>query len=224
MGVTDICRLTELSRSQVHRILSSLESIGFLRQDESTKKYSLGFRVLELASILQNSISYKDLAIGFMSDLRDETGETVAFHVFDGRDRACLFQVESRCQLRRSYTDIGKKHPLHRGAPGKVILAYLPENKKEQLISEFDLSSKEKIQLKQNIEEILITGFAVSAGEIMKDIVSIAAPLHDSTKENIIGAINITGPKSRIKKKEIDDYSRLLLRTAQKISQKLLSF
>ncbi len=220
LGVTDICSITGLSRSKTHRLLSSLENIRLLKQNEETKKYSLGPKTLELAYAVQSRLTYRDIALPSMNALRDKTGETVAFHLFDGECRVCLFQAESYQQLRRSYTDLGKQHPLYLGAPGKAILSFLPRKKKEQLIASYKLSAKEENDLEQEMRDIVAKGYAVTSGEIKKEIVSIAAPLYDNQK-HLVGALNVTGPRSRVGDREIKEYGALLLQTTEDLSTKL---
>ena len=48
LGITDLARKTELLPSDVHRILTSLRSVGYIEQDLETKKYRLGFSLVRL--------------------------------------------------------------------------------------------------------------------------------------------------------------------------------
>ena len=59
--------------------------------------------------------------------LRDDTEETAAVHeLLPSGHRVVVDQVESHHQLRRTYTEFGLPVQLPQGAPGKVLLAFLP--------------------------------------------------------------------------------------------------
>ena len=60
-----------------------------------------------------------------MEQLRDACGEEVSLYVLSEGNRICLEAVKSRHSLAR-VTAVGKILPLHCGAAGKVLLAYLP--------------------------------------------------------------------------------------------------
>jgi DNA-binding IclR family transcriptional regulator len=76
-------RLSDLSsklgehKSTVQRLLSTLQARGFVRQDEDSKRYSLGLKVLQLASITLADMDLREVAREPMQRLGELTGETV---------------------------------------------------------------------------------------------------------------------------------------------------
>ena len=74
LGVSEISKATQLSKSTVHRTLVSLKNIGLLKQSQATLKYSLGYRILYLSNILQDQLNYQDIALPIMRDL-DKTNK-----------------------------------------------------------------------------------------------------------------------------------------------------
>jgi IclR family acetate operon transcriptional repressor len=121
LGVTEIARLTGLSRGTAHRIVANLESHQFLQRVQPGNRYALGPGLLRLAHSARVRINLQECAGPIMTRLRDETGETVGLHVVDGRFfRVVIDQVESRHSIRRTYTNLGESIPIHQGAPGKA--------------------------------------------------------------------------------------------------------
>ena len=55
LSLTEISELTQLNKSTVYRLLSTLEGKGFLTRDPDTEKYQLGFRIWELSVNLDSS-------------------------------------------------------------------------------------------------------------------------------------------------------------------------
>jgi DNA-binding IclR family transcriptional regulator len=52
------------------------------------------------------------------------TGESASFYAREGDSRACISRVEGP-QAVRHHVRIGERLPLDKGAPGKVILAFM---------------------------------------------------------------------------------------------------
>ncbi len=80
---------------------------------------------------------------------------------------------------------MGDYLPLHAGASGKVLLAYLPEEKREQIIAGIPLKRYTSLtitnrkDLEESLEEIRKKGFGISRGEREPDAYSVVAPILD---------------------------------------------
>src|SRR5262249_56270599 len=79
---------------------------------------------------------------GVLARPRDETGETASLYVREGASRVCLDRVESRHGLRGT-VDFGARLPPHRGAAGKVLLAYLAQDEREAILTQIEAATGE---------------------------------------------------------------------------------
>ena len=61
LGVTEIAKQLGLQKSTVHNILSTFETMGYLIQNPTTGKYSLGVRLLQFSYIVNNQMGYQKL-------------------------------------------------------------------------------------------------------------------------------------------------------------------
>jgi IclR family transcriptional regulator, pca regulon regulatory protein len=95
LGIADLARELGLSRSTTHRYVSTLAALGYLQQDEVTRKYRLGPRVLDLGFSAINSMEVRELAAPHLRRLADETGHTVNMAVLDGVDIVYVERVTS---------------------------------------------------------------------------------------------------------------------------------
>ncbi len=203
LGVAEVARILGLKRSTVHRALVTLESGGLLRQVATTQKYTLGPKVLYLAYVLQTQLSLVSIALPYLRSLRDRFNETVALHLLDGRGRMVVQQVESTHDLRRTYRDIGKVLPLYAGSPGKLLLAYMPQEEIDRVIDESGLrpftsvTITDPAALRRELAEIRRRGYAWSIGEHSPGIASISCPIRNQEGQ-VIAAINISGPSVRL--------------------------
>jgi IclR family transcriptional regulator, pca regulon regulatory protein len=128
LGVSDLAREVGLSRSTTHRYIATLAALGYLQQDQATRKYRLGPRVLDLGFSAINSMDLREVAAPHLQQLSDETGHTVNMAVLDGID---IVYIE-RCRTSRvGQRDIdlnlhvGSRLPAYCTSMGKVLLANL---------------------------------------------------------------------------------------------------
>src|SRR6266496_2343479 len=97
LGVSELGREVGLSRSTTHRYVATLATLGYLQQDDATKKYRLGPRVLDLGFSAIHSMELREISAPHLQKLSDETGYTVNMAVLDGAD---IVYIE-RCRSAR---------------------------------------------------------------------------------------------------------------------------
>jgi len=168
LGVSEIARRLGLDKSSVHRFLVALKRKGFVVDNPRTRRYGLGFRALELGRALTLQMSLEQQALPFLRELRDALGETIALSRRVGGRRVHIMQVESAQAIRRTIP-IGVPLPLHVGANGKVLLAFLPQEEREAMfrlsVSEGPpLSSADVAALRAEFVETARRGYSITHG------------------------------------------------------------
>ena len=130
IGVSELSRELELSRSTAHRYIATLAHLGYLQQDPDSKRYRLGPRVLDLGFSAINSMDVREISAPHLRRLSDETGHTVNLAILDGTD---VVYIE-RCRTARPgqreidlNLHVGARLPAYCTAMGKAILAFVPE-------------------------------------------------------------------------------------------------
>jgi IclR family acetate operon transcriptional repressor len=225
LGITEIAQLTGLSTSTAHRILMAMAANRLVRQTPD-RRYGLGPLLSQLARNGAMSTTFRDIALPFMTGLRDEVDETVGLHtLLSSGERAVIDQVESHQELRRRYTDIGVPVPLHLGAPGRAILSMLPWERQEWWLSQ----PIERVTPAQIVEPELIRielartrerGWAHSNAERTIGIRAIAAPVFDHTG-GVMGAIGLSVPTVRINDERAEQLGRRTRDVALELSEAL---
>lgn len=222
LGLGEIARLTGLTRSTTHRILSSLVEHQLVSKVGNDGRYALGPRLLRLASTVTATMNVTVLARPIMTRLRDDTGETVGLHVMHSYRRVVVDQVESRATLRRTYTEIGEALPLHQGAPGKILLAHCPPDVQERLMKEgLEAATAntivDSLQLSKDLRGAVKRGYAVSHGERVPDINTVAAPVFNF-EGRAVASISVTGPSSRLTRKRLLEIAPATVEAARELS------
>lgn len=226
LGVSEVARRTGLTTSTTHRLLGSLLAHGLVQQVFGSKMYALGPHVLRLAYIASGHVNVQAAALPLMKRLRDSADETVGLHLLRADNtRVVVDQAESHKPLRRTYTEMGQPIPLHQGAPGKVLLAYLPAEVREALLERSlepvtEVTPTDPDELRRELDEIRARGYALSFGERVRDIHTVAVPVRNHTGA-VMAALSVTGPAVRMSRERLESLRELATQTAKELSRQL---
>ena len=141
IGVSELSRGLDLSRSTVHRYVATLAKLGYLQQDPDSKRYRLGPKVLDLGFSALNSMDLLEVSAPHLRQLSDETHRTVNVAILEGVD---VVYIE-RCRAARPGQQeidlnlhVGARLPAYCTAMGKAILAFVPEDLLEETIARIE--------------------------------------------------------------------------------------
>lgn len=225
LGISEISRKLGLNKSRVHRILITLEDRGMVVKDPETMKYRLGLKLFQLGHLVEEQLEIRNCAHPFMQELAVETEETINLNVIYNGKRMSVKKIESPHEIRQA-VELGKTIPLHSGAPGKVLLAFLPAENLVDFLAESELLPMgpntiiDRDSLVTELESIREQGYSISVEETYLGAVSIAAPVRDFSG-NVIAAISVTGPVSRFSGEKISCFIPLVTNAAESISEAL---
>lgn len=225
----DLSAKVDLSKGTTHRLLSTLAFLDYVRQDAETKKYNLGFKLVELGNRLLSQIDFRTEARSFLVDLAESTKETVHLVILDQNEVLYIDKVESNSNPKglRMASMLGSRIPAHCSAVGKVLLAALPEEKLIQLVSSKGLPRQTENTitdlgaLKEHLKLVRKNGYALDKEENEIGIRCISAPIRDQRAE-VIAAISISTPVSRVKARILKTVLKdQVIGTALNISRKI---
>ena len=225
LGVGEISRLTGCTKSTVSRILATLEKQGCVSRSKSTGKYEFGYRIYLWGAISSAQNNLTTIAKSVMERLRNDCGEEVALYVLDGDRRVCISRVESRYEIAK-VDPVGNSYPLHCGASGKVLLAYLPADRRLEIIRQKPLKKYTPLtltdlqKLEKDLAMIRERGYAVSRGEREPEAFSVTAPIRDAGGQ-VVASLSISGPNFRLTDRQLRENIQKILAASGEISQKL---
>ena len=227
LRLVDIGRMLGISKVQALRLASTLEANGFLSRDPRTKYYRLGLRLFQLGMIVQQQSDLQRIAHPFLHELVVKTGETARLMVPHPLGPTCLDLVESPRQF-RVFGKLGGPRPWHAGTSTKLLLAYQPEEKQDEvlagsLVQFTSETTTDPALLREQMEQIRRDGFHVSSNDIEEGGTAIAAPIFDRSGE-VAGAISVSGPTDRIVATGIEQVLRLVRASAGDVSRSLGHF
>ena len=222
LTIREIAAETELSKSAVQRILSSLVESGLAVQDPGTRRYGLGPRTLVLGTAYQKRIDLRSVALPFLTALRDATGETVGLTVPIGDEMLHVEQVESTSPLRRSF-DIGRTLPLWCGAPSRVLLADRPDPEVERILrarrpaAVVPAAPPSAAALLREVRDTRRDGYGMAFGETIAGVNTVAAGLRGADGR-VVASLAVTGPSTRLDEGSMRDCVPGLLVAADAVS------
>lgn len=221
LSLPELSERMELNKSTVFRIAATLESHHYLELDEDGK-YHLGFEAYRLGTAFCFDAELKRESLYYMNSLVNLTGESVILVKYEDYRGICISKVESQSALKIA-SMVGSEVCLIRGATGKVISSFLPNDefypcvKIQEIINDvkYDMDT-----LERDRQEIQRLGYSISNGELDVGVNALAAPIFDSMKQ-VVGSISIAGPSSRFIPEKNPLYIDNIVKFAQEISQKI---
>jgi IclR family pca regulon transcriptional regulator len=229
LGVSELSREVGLSRSTTHRYVATLTALGYLQQDPATRRYRLGPRVLDLGFSAINSMELREISVPHLQQLSDETGYTVNMAVLDDTDIVYIERCRSSRQGQREIDlnlHVGSRLPAYCTSLGKVLLAYLPPEELEELLSHVQFVKRGPNTLTQRglvaeLARVRAAGLAVNNEELAYGLRSIAAPIRGQNGQ-AVAAINLAVHRTMVSLEDM--VARLappLKRTAAEISSRI---
>lgn len=224
LGVTEVADRLDLSKSVVHRILSSLRVKGYVELDEDSRRYRLGPAILTLGLSYLDRLDVREVARDALRELVRRTEETATLSVRSNDHRVYVDQVTPSRDI-KMVVQLGSAHPLHAGGSSKAMLAFLPEVERESYLTSRTLDAITPLtitsadELRQELAAIRAQGYAESLGERQAGAGSVAAPVfgHDG---NVVGVISVCGPVERFTD-EVASCARHLLEVTRDVSRRL---
>lgn len=216
----------QLPSASLYRLLSTLVHLHYVEREEgdryrlSRKLLSLGYRSIDEAGLTQQ-------ASGQLRKLRDRTGETAFLAVLYGREGVVIDEVVSTQPVKVT-VQIGHHFPLHTAAPGKAILAFLPEREREELLRDYPFTRFTAATLDNatafahELETVRENGVAFDRGEELEEIRCAGAPVFDRNGRPV-AAIWISAPRSRLGDEKLEQTGREVRRAADAITRNLVT-
>jgi DNA-binding IclR family transcriptional regulator len=193
--LSDLAQYSGLGPSTALRLILSLEQGGALVRHRDTREYSIGPWILELGARTVRSHPYTVFVHQILSDLCETTDETASYWIVDQNERLCTDRVLSG-QALSSTIHIGTRVPLHLGAAGRALVAFLSEAERERLIRELRDDGADVSLLVETLDQVRNDGVAVSVEERERGLASVAVPVLDQ-RDHLVGALSVTAPVGR---------------------------
>lgn len=226
MTLTDIANEVGLVPSTAHHLLATLVKRGYAQQNPTRRTYGLGSAALALARPAADDLDLLQAADPVMRELAATTGESVVLTVLRGSALATVSSIESNRTTTASYGWTSLAAAAHATAPGKAILAWLPEQRLTDVVGEGSLerftdTTIDALEpLVEHLRLVRRHRVAIDRDEFADGLSSAAGTIRDANGA-VIGAISCCLPSRRASEVRVDEISQNVIISAERISQAL---
>ncbi|MBI2940027.1 MAG: IclR family transcriptional regulator [Chloroflexi bacterium] len=224
-SVTELARQLRMHKSTAHRLLATLQRVGYVVQDEVTQRYHLGLKVLDLAASVSSTVDLRTRATPALQRLVATAQETVHLGVLIDGEVVCIESVPSARPIAVMRL-VGKRGPAHVSSMGKVILAHQPDGVVEQVVTAKGLrrltvhTIVDPVAFREHLKRVRAQGWAINAEEEELGFGCVAAPIWNHRGE-VIAALSIAAPMGRLAGASRDRLVQLAVAGGQEISESL---
>lgn len=198
IGITDLAKRSGLLPSDVHRILNSLQSYGYIEQDSVTKRYRLGLGLMRLGLTVFQRNDLQEAAHPLLQNLSERLETSSHMAIYDSRAME-LFLVEqidfqAGPVIRRRF---GATEDCYCTALGRAVLAHMDPASLGQALAHCSMAKKtantitDPVLLERELAATRRRGYGLDREESMKGVCCIGAPVHGA-KGDVIAAISVS--------------------------------
>ncbi len=225
LTLTDVAQRVTLAPSTAHRLLATLEKMGYVYQAGDLGRWYIGLQAFTVGSSFLASRDFIAQSHPYMRRLMEQSGETANLGILDGTEAVFVDQVQCR-EMMRTIVKLGSRVPLHASGVGKAIFASLSDEQIDAIlkvkglprITNNTITAPETMW--QTVRVIRQRGWSFDDEEHALGTRCVAAPVYDEHAEPL-GAISLAGPSSRLPDARIKQLGALVAHTAEELTHRL---
>ena len=219
----ELARRLALPRSTIFRLLTTLETMGFVTR--SGNEYRLGMSVLRLGFEYLASLELTELGQPLLARLCDRVNYPSNLVVRDGRSIVYVAKV-SPPSVFSNAVNVGTRLPAHATVLGRILLEDLSLAELRELYPEEHLEQhspctpKTVMALFDLVQADRQRGFVSGEGFFESAISTVAAPVRDQSG-GIVAALGVTIPTAQIGHVNFEELLNQVRRSADELSRLL---
>lgn len=225
-GLMEVSETLRLNKSTAHRILTSLQHLGYVRQRNRDGKYELTLKIVEISEKIVAGIDVLEIVRPHLKKLMEKTGETVHFVKRDGKEAVYIDKVASTRNSIQMVSRIGSRIPLYCSGVGKALAATFSREELEELWKQSTITSRTPYTITDYqeflyaLEDVRRKGYALDNEENEVGVRCVAAALNIPSYRGIY-AFSISAPVNRMDNNQMQKLSEDILKTKKEIEKKI---
>lgn len=222
LSLGELSRRTGIPKATVHGLLAAMRPSSVVEQSGEDGRYRLGTRLFEYGCAVSSGWNVLEAAAEPMRRAAEETGETVSLAALDGDSVLILDSAVAHGNYRVA-SQRGARLPLHCTSQGKLLLAFLPPQRRRALLRTCRFedytphSHRSAEALETDLARIREQGFALENGEFRIGLRSVSAPVFN-VEGQAAYALCAVGMFRRMDAPELERATQLVRETARRIS------
>ena len=225
LTLTDLAQRVQLAPSTAHRLLATLEKMGYVYQGGEMGRWYIGLQAFTVGTSFLANRDFVAQSHPYMRRLMEQSGETANLGIIDGTEAVFIDQVQCR-EMMRTIVKLGSRVPLHASGVGKAIFAALPDDQIDAIlkvkglprITANTITSPETMWA--SVRVIRQRGWSFDDEEHAIGTRCVAAPIYDEHAD-VLGAISLAGPSSRLPDERIKQLGPVVAYTVEELTHRL---
>ena len=227
LGITQISELLNISKSNVHNIVSTFEKLGYIEQNPVTGKYSLGLKMLEYSYVINESLGYQRNLYHILRAICQKTQQVVFFGI---PKKGEVLYISAVYPEQTSYnfpvrSITGEKAPMYCTGIGKAVLAFMkPEEAESYICGEKAQYTENTItkesELRKELEITRSRGYSVDDREHELEVKCVGVPVFDA-KGILTAGVSVSGAAISFTPEKIKEYAKVLQEAAYQMRERL---
>ncbi|WP_114855943.1 IclR family transcriptional regulator [Brachybacterium sp. YJGR34] len=223
-GVGEIARELGVHASTASRLIGALAAHELVERHSSSGQVRLGVGILRLASATRSGLDLVTQAGPVCDALAEVLEETVNLAVYRSGAAVNLYQAQGTRTV-AMHNWVGDRTVLHATSSGKMLMAHLPPEECEELLSTtleaFTQSTlTDRDALREELRHARERGWAQSIEEFEEGLNAVAAPLR-GPEGTVVAALSVAGPAYRLSPEALPGAAEAVRRAAGQISRAL---
>ncbi|MEW6669976.1 MAG: IclR family transcriptional regulator [Thermodesulfobacteriota bacterium] len=224
LGISELSRDLGMAKSTVHGMTSALEEMGALVRDSRSKRYTLGYSLIELGMAAYSQVDLKALARPVMEKLMETTHTTVFLGVLNNEHVTIIDVVEPRSELKIT-SPVGTTMPLIAGAVGKVLLSRMEEEQALSLMRKKGLTRytvntvTDPEACMREIRSVREMGYATDDEEYILGVRAVASPVLEESR--LVGVLWAVGFKAGLDEESMKSLVIETRKAAEEINERI---
>lgn len=222
--LTEISKKSSIPKAGTLRILATLESEGFVKYDEETKKYHLGLINYRLGSTAYGILDLKKVCFPILKEAAQRSNLAIHLAMLAEDEIVVIDRIwpTNQVDIMGLIAQIGGTVPIHCTGVGQVLTAYADKAEQERLISKCnfegysDTTVTSEEAFRQRLIEVRKKGYAINDGEHEPFLKCLTRPIFDS-RGHILAAFSLSGIRSSMTEDKMSEFQAISIEVAKKL-------
>ena len=226
ISLSDLMARSGLNKPTVRRLMLALIRGGLVEQDPAQRTYHLGQQSYVIGTLAAPRHGLLDIASDGVARLARDSGDTAFVTMRRGSMAVCLHREEGVFPIRTHALTTGAQHPLGIGAGSLAMLAALPDEEIETVLTDNAAQMAQQYPafdadlLRRDVTEVRARGFALNRGRVVAGSWGVGIALR-RPGGTVVGALSIAAIESRMQPPRDAELATMLDREAREIETRL---
>lgn len=203
LSIAEIAAALDLPQPTAHRIIGTLEKLGFVGREPGRRRIVEGARLVHLGLQVLQAAASDGTRHAVLEALAKKTGESCNLGVMTAGDVVYIDRVESHWPLGLRF-ETGSRVPLHCTAIGKLLLSELGRDELGARLASAPLARytattlTDPRRLRAELARVQKQGYSADNQEFMSGVVCIAVPVRAPGSARACAGLAISAAEARM--------------------------